>query len=111
MVKNGIDFINVERVSNFDLIKQTRKALGLTGYVYTDELDKVLDNYIILKRRANKTGRKHFLFRITAPLFGATFLVFVFVVCPIKWFLTGHFKFDPDNKWVKLLYKWQDKLS
>lgn len=62
------------------------------------------------KRRKPKVNHS-MLWRLTFPFYFAFVFGSVLSILPIKWIITGHFYYDSDTKFSKIIKKWSSKLG
>jgi hypothetical protein len=73
------------------------------------KLDKELNNYMFYERN-RKAGT--LLGRLTSPILLIVIILLLFVVMPIKFLLTGKYKYDVDESKMSLFIRvWSEKTG
>ena len=99
-------------LDSLELIRYLENKLGIElteeqkGELRQDNGDTQL--YIILCDREKKSS---LLWRLTLPFYFIFGILAIFVIQPIKWFITGDFYFGPRNFLCRLQEKWSRKIG
>lgn len=101
------------RVSEYDIkstLKQSNESLKLSDW-QIEQLATKLDMAYIIKTYEEIEVKNSFLIRLTLPLYFLIVMFSWFIICPIKWLLTGRFYVDVHKSKVgRFMNKWYEKL-
>lgn len=105
-VANEIDkiFKNTNYPLSSNQYKALLFALGNSG------MRGNLDMPFIAYKWEEKKNQTKWQWRLTAPFFGIWWIIFVFVVLPLKWIFTGNLNFKQNSKLINFNSRWYNKV-
>lgn len=105
-----MEIIEYNQVDSHALVMEIKKVIDLSNEE-DDELQLRLKKYRIVVPVDNDIKSRSILMRLTFPFHLLFFLFILFVVCPIKWVITGSFRLNFECRVARFMTRWGDGIG
>ncbi len=102
--------IEYNPVDSYALVREIKKVIDLSEEE-DGELQRRLKKYRIVIPVENDIKSRSILLRMTFPFHLLFFLFILFVVCPIKWVITGSFRLNFECRLARFMTRWGDGIG
>jgi len=79
-------------------------------YSLAGKIAELLDEKYYIRSWKNPKHPKNWYWRLTFPLSAIVFVILFFIVCPIKWIITGRYYFTPKSTIYSFYDNWVNKF-